>query len=340
MPEASKKRHHQVPQFYLQRFSSATGQVWNYDKQGGRVWPRSVEDTAFERHLYSITMEDGQYNTEIDDFITKVENIGAPLVDRVMAGEHLSGQNRYDFASFVAIMFVRTNSFRRLFAETLGNTRLIRNRFIASNDDLFDAEIERFQAKCGQITDERKQALRKNMLDPSKYTLVVDREYTLKALQYHDELAPLLAAMEWTILDIQAGASFFITSDNPVIKWVHPRYHHPLRGSGGFKNKHVEVLFPLSPARCWVGHWIQGFPRSSTTTATRVKQTNRLIAREAEKFLYSHVENSKILQLAKKHANSQRTIKVGWPGKINPEIKVVRSLARATNLRGKKSTQS
>ena len=77
----TKKRHHQIPELYLKRFASpVTGQVWNYDKQAGKAWPCSVDDTACERHLYSITMKNGQHNTEIEDAISRIEDIGAPLL--------------------------------------------------------------------------------------------------------------------------------------------------------------------------------------------------------------------------------------------------------------------
>jgi Protein of unknown function (DUF4238) len=57
----TKKRHHQIPEFYLKRFAApVTGQVWNYDKQKGQTWPASVDNTAVESHLYSVTGDDGQ----------------------------------------------------------------------------------------------------------------------------------------------------------------------------------------------------------------------------------------------------------------------------------------
>ena len=128
-------------------------------------------------------MENGQYNTEIEDAISRIEGIGASLLQNVIDGEQLSGQKRYDFASFVAMMLVRTNAFRRLYAEIHGNMKMEKDYRIASNDSLFESAMERLQADCGKITDDQKKKLRATMLDPSDYIFQVDREYTLKALE-------------------------------------------------------------------------------------------------------------------------------------------------------------
>ncbi|MDZ4733669.1 MAG: DUF4238 domain-containing protein [Nitrospirota bacterium] len=326
----TKKRHHQIPEFYLKRFAAPdTGQVWNYDKQKGQAWPASVDSTAVESHLYSLTGEDGLHHTEIEDAISSIEGIGAPLLERIIAGDELLGQERYNFASFVAIMFVRTNAFRRLYAELHGNMKMMNDYLVASNDEVFESQMERFQADCGEITDDQKQKLRATMLDPSDRIFLVDREYTLKALEYHDQLAPLLASMQWAIMDAPKGGRRFITSDNPVVHWVPPQYHHGFYGTGGVRNKHVEVLFPLSPDHCWVGHWSQELPGHYETTAEWVKQTNRILAGSAERFLYSHIQSSGILSLAKKYATNQPIIQVGGPGPSKKaEIKVVRTLFR------------
>jgi hypothetical protein len=271
-------------------------------------------------------MEDGQRNTDIEDAISEIENIGAPLLQRVSAGEDMSAQERYDFASFVSIMFVRTNAFRRLYAELHGNMKMLKDFLVASDDSLFESQMKRFQADCGKISDEQKKGLRTTMLDPSDHTFLVNREYTLKALAYHDKLAPILSSMKWTIMDAPKGDWFFITSDNPVVQWVPPQYHHPFRGTGGFKNEHAEALFPLSPYQCWVGHWLKEAPIRLETTAEWVKQTNRITAGSSERFLYSHLENSGIVRLAKKYAVSQRMIQMGGGPYRKAEIKVVRSL--------------
>ena len=324
----TKKRHHQVPQFVLEKFASPTiGKVWTYDKQADQAWPTSVEDTACERHLYSVTTEDGQHCTAIEDAIEKIETAAAPIYERILYGEMPMGEDRHSFSSFVAIMHVRTNAFRRLYAEIQGNLKLARDYMIASDDALFNSTMARFEADCGARTDAEKQRLRAVMLDSSDVILAYQREYTLKALGFHDDLTPLIASMEWMLMEAPTAGPEFITSDNPVVPWVAPQFLHPHRGSGGWKHRHVQVTFPLSPKLCWLGHWIKGMPTRWQASAEEVKQANRVRAAESERFLYSHVLRDGLRRLAEKYANSQRVIHAGpMPTDKKAEIRVVRSL--------------
>ena len=255
----------------------------------------------------------------------KIEAAAAPLFEALVAGDRLADHQRYDFASFLALMFVRTNFFRRIFAETYGNVRMLQDYLIASDDSAFESQMERFQEARGKISEEAKQKLRARMLDPSDYVIQISRESTLKALESHGRLVPLFYSMEWSVLCAPDGA-FFITSDNPLLQWVPPEHHHSFYGTGGFRNRHAEAILSLSPTHSLVGHWQVGMPKLFATTTERVEFTNELIAGAAERFLYSHVESKSVSDLAKQHVSSQRTVTIHGPGpEKKAEIKVVRS---------------
>ena len=51
--------------------------------------------------------------------------------------------------------------------------------------------------------------------------------------------------MKWSLAAAKGG--FFITSDNPVIKYVHPASVHPIYGGHGLMNKTIQVSIALSP---------------------------------------------------------------------------------------------
>lgn len=321
----SNKSQHQVPRFYLEKFASSNGQVWNYEKQTGRVWSASAENTACENYLYSITADDGQRIHDIDDAITKIEDTAAPLFQPLVSGEQLSDSRRYDFANFLALMFVRTNFFRRIFAEVYANRRMLRDYLIALDDSVFESHMEGFQAARGEISDEEKQKLRTLMLDPSEHVLQVSQEFTLKALECHGQLVPLFYSMKWSILHAPKEV-FFVTSDNPLLQWVPPKHHHSLYGTGGFRNKYSEAILTLSPTHCLVGHWQEDVPKVCEASTDRVAFTNELIAASAEKCLYSNIHSESLLTLAKQHADSQRVIHMGGGPEKKAEITVVRHL--------------
>jgi hypothetical protein len=47
--------------------------------------------------------------------------------------------------------------------------KMLKDYLVASNDSVFESQMKRFQADCGEITDDQKQKLRTAMLDPSNY---------------------------------------------------------------------------------------------------------------------------------------------------------------------------
>ena len=258
--------------------------------------------------------------------MSKIETAAAPLFNILIEGGSLSDSQRYDLANFFALAFVRTNSFRRMYAEFYSEYRMLRNYLVASNDSAFELQMERFQQARGKISEEAKQRLRAHMIDPSDYIIQVSHEYTLQALACHGRLVPLFYTMNWSILYAPED-SFFITSDNPLLQWVPPQYHHSFYGSGGFRSRHAEAIMTLSPHYCWVGHWREDMPRRFVTVNERVEFTNELIAVSAERFLYSHTEDKSILALAKQYAKSQKTFHFEGQGPAKKaEIKVVRSL--------------
>lgn len=197
----SPKSHHHTPEFYLKYFASpSTGQVWNYDKVNGCVWPASPDETGCANHLYSVTAEDGTRITDIEDTMSKIETAAAPLFNTLIEGGNFSDSQRYDVANFFALAFVRTNSFRRMYAELYGEFRMLRDYLVASDDTAFEHQMERFQEARGKISEEAKQKLRARMIDPSDSVIQVSREYTLQALACHDRLVPLFYTMNWSIL--------------------------------------------------------------------------------------------------------------------------------------------
>ena len=311
----------------MENFISDKNQVWNYEKQTGRVWSASAENTCCENYLYSLTADDGQRIHDIDDAITRIEDTAAPLFQPLVSGEELSDSQRYDFANFLALMFVRTNFFRRIYAELYANRRMLRDYLIASEDSVFESHMEGFQAARGKIPDEEKQKLRALMLDPSDHILQISQEFTLNALECHGKLVPLFYSMKWVILYAPRGV-FFVTSDNPLLQWVPPKHHHSLYGTGGFRNKYSEAILTLSPTHCLVGHWREDMPKVFEASTERVEFTNELIAASAERFLYSHVKSDSLLALAKQHADSQRVIHMGGGPEKKAEIRVVRNKSK------------
>ena len=50
------KRQHYVPRLHLKHFvgTEPKGQIWTYDKETGKKWSGTPENTAVETHFYSV----------------------------------------------------------------------------------------------------------------------------------------------------------------------------------------------------------------------------------------------------------------------------------------------
>jgi hypothetical protein len=117
----TKKKQHFSPQFYLRGFATLAPreEIWTYDVERGEARGSLVQATAYERYLYSVTLKGGEKLGVFEDFFADVETKASPVLTKLLVGTLLSDQERMDFASFMASMYVRTDAFRMNFAEIM-----------------------------------------------------------------------------------------------------------------------------------------------------------------------------------------------------------------------------
>lgn len=83
-----KKCHHFIPQFYLKKFAlqEPNETIWTYDTQEKAVCASTVENTVYEKYLYSVMSEDGKRRDDIEDIIAGIEDKAAPLLEKLVHG--------------------------------------------------------------------------------------------------------------------------------------------------------------------------------------------------------------------------------------------------------------
>ena len=221
-----------------------------YNKTTGQTRSDIPENISVENHFYSIENEDGTWDTRLDDWITNVEGNAKSVYDRLLQGDIPPySQAKYDFSVYLALAYVRTRTQRRVATETYGKMIQSILGTLAGSDRMFEASIKDFEETRGQpMTQEGRQELRELLLNPAgKVTMSISKTVAFTAFGVIEELVPLFVNMHWTILTPENG--FFVTSDNPLLRQTPAASHHPVYGDYGFKNKAVEVTFPLSPRR-------------------------------------------------------------------------------------------
>jgi hypothetical protein len=309
-----KKRQHFIPQFYLRRFATykPKEEIWTYDIENGLTRGSTINNTAFEKYLYSVTLEDGKRLDDLENLISVIEGKAAPVLEKLINGEKVDDHERADFASFIAIMHVRTDAFRHQFAQTMVAGLQVVNYATAIHDEAFKNSMEKYQREKGPLSTEEIESLRKGMLNPQNFVVSVDKEWTLQALSFHDGLAPILYEMHWSTL-IAGAPRYFITSDNPVIFEVPNQHRHHFYG-GGLTHKKVELTFPLSSHTCLLATWNKTLPTRLEVNAETTKTLNRYRAIYARRFLFGPRRDTGIEKLGAKFKNVTPGMKISGFG--------------------------
>jgi Protein of unknown function (DUF4238) len=326
-----EKSHHYSPVLHLRNFvgNAPAGHVWTYDKQSGNSRSSIPEETGFETHFYSVERDDGTKDTTIEKFLADVESKAAPVYRDLLEGKLPEGQPKADFANFLAAMFARTPSLRRMFGEMKSRALQIHNYAYGIDDRAFESFVKRSGEGRAPLDEEGLEALRNALLDPSQFEIEVSRESTLRCLGVMDRLTPLFFKMGWTL--VYSAHGYFITSDNALAKAVDPKSVSPFYGDGGFVNRTVEVTFPLSPKTMLLMTWAEKPRPQLEAPGEAVDGWNRARASNAERFLYAHIDDKRIAQLAAEQAHSRPGMTTqGFGPKKFAKTRIRRKLSRST----------
>lgn len=311
-----KKKHHRISEFYLRHFATLEPkeEIWTYDLEADTVRPSVADATGYEKHLYSVTLPDGTRCTDIEDQIGDIESAAAPVHLKLIRGEKITEQERANYASFIALMLVRTDAFRQQYAEGMIGGLQMQNFLAASNDEAFKSLIENYERDTGkQLSEKGKQLLRDGMLSPQDFRIDVRKDFTLPALSMHEKFVHLFDNMSWVVLRI-TPPRFLVTSDNPLVYGVPKPYQHPIYG-GGLSHKKIEVTLPLSSHACLLATWNKNDNVPVVDVEREcVKHLNRLRAFNAMRYLYAPANDAGIRALGKKYANIQPGMKIGGAG--------------------------
>ncbi|MDA7948635.1 MAG: DUF4238 domain-containing protein [Hyphomicrobiaceae bacterium] len=194
----TKKKHHRISEFYLRHFATIDPkeEIWTYDLEADTVRPSTANATGYEKHLYSVALPDGTRCTDIEDQIGNVESAAAPVHLKLISGEKITEQERADYASFIALMLVRTDAFRQQYAEGMVGGLQMQNFIAASNDDAFNSLVEKYERDTGKkLSAKDRQHLRDGMRNPQDFRIDVRKDFTLPALAMHEKFVRLFDRM-------------------------------------------------------------------------------------------------------------------------------------------------
>ena len=330
MTSTRPKKHHFVPQLHLRYFTGIDpkGMVWTYDAGSDRVSPSLPKETAAETNFYSTVDDGGNHLDDIEEWLAKVESAAAPVYEKLIRGEIPLEQERADFSTFLASMYTRTHSMRRIFAEMQGGGASLIMQALLSSKERLDEHLARANADGVDVPAVASEEMYEWMKNPDNYVINIHQDATLKAIELSDKLQEIFFEMGWAV--VNSGQHYLITSDTPVAKVVPPSACHPLYGDGGFLNKEVRITFPLSPNKCLVLFWGKDLDdRIPVLDRETVRTFNRQRAFFSEKYVFADRRDDGIRKLVQKHKDNGLKITSSASG---PDVKMVRRFKEEPNL--------
>jgi hypothetical protein len=208
------KVHHYVPQFLLNGFvTGSRKQLHAFEKHAGRTFLTPINRAAAESGFNDVDLDSGAW---AEDAFGVLEDDAAPVFKRIIREQRLGGltqREREVVAIFVATQHLRTLNFR----ETLHGV---------------NAHMATMFRELGM--DPSKGVARFRELQPSEIPAA-----SLRLLGLVRELAPMLLAKTWTLVENRTSQPFYV-SDNPVAMENHTG------GGVGLGVPGVEVSMPLS----------------------------------------------------------------------------------------------
>ena len=292
------KKHHRVPRTYLANFCGSDGRLWIYDTRGDEPRSNIPENEAVETDLYSVIRKDGTRDTQIEEGLAQIEDVGAPVLQKVIGGAMLEDQDRFDMSALLASIHLRSDTMRQQFADFEGRTLALAGKMLVSHDGAWESYVKH-QAKRGKtLTDQDRQRQSEFINDPSRYEIHLRKDGLMVPLGTISTVAKLLYRMNWTIMTAPQG-EFFVTSDNPAVLFITgPEGKSFYRG--GFGSKGAEFTVPLSPTKLLLAHWIDDVAAEHPCDRETVRRLNRMRAAYAEHAIYADRKSDGLWRLAQK----------------------------------------
>jgi len=258
---------HYVPRLLLKHFVFGTKQVFVFDKQTERPFPKAIKKVAC-----GVGFDDCEVGGEpfsIDPLLKKIENQASPIIDSLVAMRSLrvlSGPDKKMLALFATVQMLRTDGRRK---ELKG------------------------------LIDSVRDAVERAGIDPSKVQgfEFLDMEQTrVAAITSLPELArdllPEFLNKSLILYSTTEEHPFYI-SDNPVVRFN--LNQDPLRSTLGLRTRGIQIYLPISSTLCLgflcpsinlpLGVRFLGRPLS--LSPANVEHFNSLEVLNAEQFVYS-----------------------------------------------------
>lgn len=251
---APPRRHHLLPQFYMRRFTNEKGQVRVVERATGKDYTTATTNVFVERDYYTVSSEDAEDDHGlIEGLYAQVEGVVAPIFDQLCHGDFpLGGQERSEFASFMALQVTRGRQHREMVQNM---TDVLGREMLKMAADQPPGYWEKVRAEWEAnpvgpeppppLTDEQREMLRAG----TAFEIKPSREHIIEmSFVAVEEMTFLFMSMTCRLVTFDEPCLF--TSEHPVSYWRPPSPMNAFYGIGPATSQ--EVRMPISPTRALV----------------------------------------------------------------------------------------
>ncbi len=238
------RRHHFVPEFYLNRWA-IDGRI-AVRRRDGKSFVAGTHNVAVETGFYDTHDDDGNLSTEVEDYLSDVEGAAADAmraIDKSGRPPSLDDTNRLALARFLAFQYTRTPEHREraMFSETVV-------KFLDGRPFSRDLVAEYLEEHHLGFTPSANEIDGVTAFVSAAMHMVgeVTPEMTLQIMfKSVEQCEPLLLTMHWTVEHDRKAS--LITSDSPFVRWRKPTVRDTFEGIG--LTNAEELRFPLDPTK-------------------------------------------------------------------------------------------
>ncbi|MGE6759488.1 DUF4238 domain-containing protein [Corallococcus interemptor] len=233
-------KHHYVPQFYLKRFADGKGQLRVVERKPPcRKYISNVKDVAAERLFYRLETAEGD-SLQLEKTLSEIEGDCRGAISDLLENSFPPAAHvREAVGFFIALQWLRGRDQRDTFSGVFEKLAKHVVKFIPEQKVIKPLENELGRPLTAVETEEAVERIARAGVEHLRLT---HNELVLSLLKMTPGLQRLACARVWQLIKFDVDC--LLTSDSPVVTWVHPRNRGGAYSVGGF-GMCDEIRIPL-----------------------------------------------------------------------------------------------
>ena len=282
------KRHHYLPQFYLEYFCKEDG-FWVFDREVNEFRQQTPKNTALKSYYYSVQDAEGNKRMDIEYLLSQIEGHSKEVISKLLARKTITPAEREELSIFIGFMMNRVPDFEK-------SINMVEKHLIQQFADLMfsdEARVQSIMDKQELETGERQTLSAKEIVEFHKnrqYDIVIHRNESLRLmLSLSLDMAKYFRQMNWGVFHASEKTSF-ITTDNPVVLMPPVDYEYDSSWGVGIITPGAKKLFPLSQTACLIMYDHGDLLVHKDVDPYTVRRINLNVASHADRFVIGRDE--------------------------------------------------